>query len=170
MLGIRRFTLQRLARAIDRLETELVRLDERGLFVALQKPAIEHTNGEYFRRVRVRTIAAMPTGIAIGVVVDLDVIRLHRTQTYLVIREEQHFKASIFGEGELLRYESGHRTHKEAPHLHGTWCQSQGLPLPDIDITRAVSLTTFVRSIEAWRLQHVIHLPEEPPTLGAIRA
>lgn len=169
MFALRRYTLQRLARAVERLETELVRLDDSGFFVALQKPAIEHAHGEYFRHVRVKAIAAMRTGVAIGIVVDLDVIRLHRTHTYLVIRAEQHFKASIFGEGELLRYESGHRTHKQAPHLHGTWCQARGLRLPDIDTTRAVSLTSFVQSIETWRLAHEAHLPHASPPLGAIR-
>lgn len=166
----RLYRLQRLASAIDRLETELVHLNGDGLFVALQRPAVLHGNGTYRRTVRVQTTGAMRTGVAIGIVVDFDILRLQRTNTYLVIREEQHFKASIFGQGELLRYESGHRSHKQHPHYHGTWCQLRGLPAPKIEAGSAVSLTAFVRAIEAWRLKHAKHLPADPTTLGAVRA
>ncbi|MCO4098247.1 MAG: hypothetical protein HEQ38_02400 [Gemmatimonas sp.] len=170
MLELRKYALQRLARAVERLETELLRLDESGIFVALQKPAVSNAGGAYFRTIRVQTTAAMQSGIAFGMTVDFDVMRLQRANTYLVIREEQHFRASVFGEGELARYESGHRTHKQHPHVHGTWCREHLLPEPRIQTQRPMSLTRFVVAIELWRSENAMYLPPEPPPLGPIRA
>lgn len=77
----RLYRLQRLASAIDRLETELVHLNSDGLFVALQQPAVLQGDGRYRRTVRVQTTGAMRTGVAIGIVVDFDILRLQRTST-----------------------------------------------------------------------------------------
>ena len=170
MSTLRLYSLQRLTRAVERLETELVRLDERGVFFSLEKPTVLHFGGRPWRRVRVQARAAMRNGIAFGLTVDFDVVRIVRSETYLVIREEQHLRASVFGEGEVTRYESGHRTHKQHPHMHGTWCALHNVKEPDLGRFRSMSITRFVETIDAWRAEHATLLPLDPPPLGRIRS
>ena len=159
---------KRLHGVITRIESELARLEASASFVEMSPIDVKRV-GMRGRSVVVQGKASMRSGIAMAFVVVLDVVRVPGTNLWLVEREEWHLKASVFQCGELLRYETGHRSHRQSPHLHGTWCQERGMEPPALPTVGAISISRFVEALEGWRVAHEALLPLDPPPLGPVR-
>jgi hypothetical protein len=69
----------------------------------------------------------------------------------------------------IMRYDSGHISHSQRPHVHADWPKRLGLAFPDLRIEQPVDLSDFVLAIERWREEHRDILPPDPPDLGRVR-
>ena len=110
----------------------------------------------------------MRNGIVLLYVRDFGVVRPAKGPV-LVEDEYRSFSAVLQGADVIMRYDSGHISHSQRPHVHADWPKRLGLAFPELRIEQPIDLRDLVIAIERWREEHRHILPPDPPELSSVR-
>jgi len=110
----------------------------------------------------------MHSGIIIAYLRDLDLEQLAEGEA-LVIDEARSYSAVVQGEDTIIRFDSGHVSHKPDPHLHNAWTTLRDVDPPPMPLASPIELGNFISRIEEWRLDHLDRLPYYPASVAKAR-
>jgi len=151
------------------LEAQIASLERAGVLVDAPLPAhSRHVLEDGTERFQVDGAAAMRNGIVLLYLRDFGITRPAKGPV-VVEDEYRSFSAALQGADVIMRYDSGHISHSQRPHVHADWPKRLGLAFPELRIEQPVDLSDFVISIERWREEHRHILPSDPPELGRVR-
>lgn len=154
---------------IERLEAQLASLERAGVLTDAPLPShSRHITSDGIERFQVDGAAAMRNGIYLIYLRDFGISRPAKGPV-VVEDEYRSFSAVLQGGEVILRYDSGHISHSQRPHVHADWPKRLALAIPELRIELPVDLSDFVVSIEAWRERHLHMLPPNPPELRRVR-
>lgn len=154
----------------DHLERELLDLEMEGIIMEQVPTEVVHVAGR-FPRPEIVTLSGggtMRNGISFIYVHQL-VTRRGRKEDLFVIDEFRSYGSIVAGEEVLIRYDSGHRTHRSYPHCEAPWCEEHDIAPPLIPLDREVELSTFLHLVDEWRAENYWRLPPDPPALESLR-